>query len=236
MFTIGLIGGMSWESSIEYYRIINQLVQKELGGVHSAKIVMVSLDFGEIEEMQNQGEWGLATEILVNAAKTLEGARADFVLICTNTMHLMADEVQDGIGIPLLHIADAAAIDILNKELKTVGLLGTRFTMEKDFYRTRLQDQHGLKVLIPSRDQREEVHRVIYDELVKGRIKDDSRLAYNSIIQSLVEKGAEGIILGCTEIGLLVREEEVPVPVFDTMEIHARAAVEAALGRFPLTK
>ena len=234
MLTIGLIGGMSWESSIEYYRIINQLVQKELGGVHSAKIVMVSLDFAEIEEMQNRGEWDLATKVLVDAACTLEGAGADFVLICTNTMHLMADEVQKGIGIPLLHIADATAKEIQSKNMKTVGLLGTRFTMEKDFYRGRLENQHGLKVIIPSQDQRDEIHRVIYDELVKGRILDESRLVYNSIIQTLAEKGIEGIILGCTEIGLLVREEEVPVPVFDTMEIHARAAVEAALGRYSL--
>ena len=236
MLTIGLIGGMSWESSVEYYRIINQLIQKELGGVHSAKIVMVSLDFAEIEEMQNKGEWGLATKILVNAALNLEGAGADFVLICTNTMHLMADEVQESIGIPLLHIADATAKEVQNKQLNTVGLLGTRFTMEKDFYRGRLENLHGLKVLIPNQDHREKAHQVIYDELVKGKILDESRLIYNTIIQTLVENGAEGIILGCTEIGLLVREEEIPVPVFDTMEIHARAAVEVALGRFPLMK
>ena len=236
MLTIGLIGGMSWESSVEYYRIINQLIQKELGGVHSAKIVMVSLDFAEIEEMQNQSEWGLATKILVNAALNLEGAGADFVLICTNTMHLMADEVQESIGIPLLHIADATAKEVQNKQLNTVGLLGTRFTMEKDFYRGRLENLHGLKVLIPNQDHREKAHQVIYDELVKGKILDESRLIYNTIIQTLVENGAEGIILGCTEIGLLVREEEIPVPVFDTMEIHARAAVEVALGRFPLMK
>jgi aspartate racemase len=234
MLRIGLIGGMSWESSIEYYRIINQLVQEELGGVHSAKIVMVSLDFAEIEEMQINGEWELAAHVLVDSAKAIEGAGADFVLICTNTMHLLADEVQQGIGIPLLHIADATAKEIQNRELHTVGLLGTRFTMEKEFYRGRLENQHGLKVLIPAEDQRERVHRVIYDELVKGKTLDESRLVYNAIIQNLVENGAEGIILGCTEIGLLVREEDIPVPVFDTMEIHARAAVEAALGRYPL--
>jgi aspartate racemase len=234
MLRIGLIGGMSWESSIEYYRIINQLVQKELGGVHSAKIVMISLDFAEIEEMQNRGDWDLATQILVDSAKSIEGAGADFVLICTNTMHLMADEVQRGIGIPLLHIADATAKEVIDQHLNTVGLLGTRFTMEKEFYRGRLENKHGLKVLIPEEEQREKVHRVIYDELVKGAILDESRLVYNAIIQNLVELGAEGIILGCTEIGLLVREEDIPVPVFDTMEIHARAAVEAALGRFPL--
>lgn len=236
MLRIGLIGGMSWESSIEYYRIINQLVQKELGGVHSAKIIMISLDFAEIEQMQNQGDWDLATQILVDAAKSIEGVGADMVLICTNTMHLMADEVQKGIGIPLLHIADATANEVQHQQLNTVGLLGTRFTMEKDFYRGRLENRHGLKVLIPSQDKREVVHRVIYDELVKGKIMDESRLAYIAIIQSLVENGAEGIVLGCTEIGLLVREEDIPVPVFDTMEIHARAAVEAALGRYPLMR
>ena len=235
MLRIGLIGGMSWESSIEYYRIINQLVQKELGGVHSAKIVMISLDFAEIEEMQNRGDWDLATQILVDSAKAIEGAGADFVLICTNTMHLMAEEVQQGIGIPLLHIADATAKEIQNQHLSTVALLGTRFTMEKDFYKGRLENKHGLNVLIPDQKQREKVHRVIYDELVKGVILDESRLAYNTIIQNLVENGAEGIILGCTEIGLLVQEEDIPVPVFDTMEIHALAAVDAALGLYELS-
>jgi aspartate racemase len=234
MLRIGLIGGMSWESSIEYYRIINQLVQKELGGVHSAKIVMVSLDFAEIEEMQNHGDWDLATQMLVDSARAIEGAGADFVLICTNTMHLMAEEVQQGIGIPLLHIADATAKEVHNQNLSTVALLGTRFTMEKAFYKGRLENKHDLKVLIPDQNQREIVHRVIYDELVKGVILDRSRLAYNTIIQNMVDNGAEGIILGCTEIGLLVREEDIPVPVLDTMEIHAREAVEAALGRSPL--
>jgi aspartate racemase len=234
MLTIGLIGGMSWESSIEYYRIINQQIQKELGGVHSAKIIMVSLDFAEIEEMQNRDEWDLATQVLLDSARTLEGSGADFVLICTNTMHLMAEAVQQGIGIPLLHIADATANAVKNNNLKKVGLLGTRFTMEKDFYRGRLEIQHGLKVLIPSEEHREQVHRVIYQELVKGIILDESRTEYNKIIQALVKDGSEGIILGCTEIGLLVTDKDIPVPVFDTMEIHARAAVEAALGRYPL--
>ena len=234
MLTIGLIGGMSWESSIEYYRIINQSVQEELGGVHSGKIVMISLDFAEIEEFQNRGEWDQAARVLVDSARMLESAGADFILICTNTMHLMAEEVQAGIGIPLLHIADATADEVQKRGLKTVGILGTRFTMEKDFYRGRLENQHGLKVLIPNENQRTKVHRVIYDELVQGKILDESRSEYNTIIHALIEQGAEGIILACTEIGLLVREEDIEVPVFDTMEIHARLAVEAALGRYPI--
>jgi len=231
MKTIGLIGGMSWESSIEYYRIINQVVRKELGGVHSAKSVMVSLDFAEIEELQNQGNWDEATRIMVETAQLVEKGGADFVLICTNTMHLMAEEVQAGVNIPLLHIADATAQAVKQRELDTIGLLGTRFTMEKEFYRGRLEELHQLKVLIPDREKREQVHRVIYDELVQGMITDDSREIYREVIDTLVAGGAQGIVLGCTEIGLLVKQEDMPVPVFDTMEIHARAAVDAALGR-----
>ena len=229
MKTIGLIGGMSWESTIEYYRIINQVVQMKLGGVHSAKIVMVSLDFAEIEELQTQAKWEEATSIMVDSAKRLEKCGADMVLICTNTMHLMADEVQEGINIPLLHIADATAQTVIEQGLKKVGLLGTRFTMEKDFYRGRLEKKHKLKVLIPDENQRDIVHRVIYQELVKGQIKENSREKYREIIESLVKNGAEGIILGCTEIGLLVKQEDTAVPVFDTTDIHAQAAVEAAL-------
>ena len=229
MKTIGLIGGMSWESTIEYYRIINQAVQMKLGGVHSAKIVMVSLDFAEIEELQTQAKWEEATSIMVDSAKRLEKCGADMVLICTNTMHLMADEVQEGINIPLLHIADATAQTIIDQGLNKVGLLGTRFTMEKDFYRGRLEKKHKLKVLIPDENQRDIVHRVIYQELVKGQIKENSREKYREIIESLVKNGVEGIILGCTEIGLLVKQEDTAVPVFDTTDIHAQAAVEAAL-------
>ena len=231
MKTIGLIGGMSWESSIEYYRIINQVVRKELGGVHSAKSVMVSLDFAEIEELQNRGNWDEATRIMVETAQLVEKGGADFVLICTNTMHLMAEEVQAGVNIPLLHIADATAQAVKQRELDTIGLLGTRFTMEKEFYRGRLEELHQLKVLIPDSEKREQIHRVIYDELVQGMITDDSREIYREVIDTLVAGGAQGIVLGCTEIGLLVKQEDVPVPVFDTMEIHARAAVDAALGR-----
>ena len=231
MKTIGLIGGMSWESSIEYYRIINQVIRKELGGVHSAKSVMVSLDFAEIEELQNQGNWDEATRIMVETAQLVEKGGADFVLICTNTMHLMAEEVQAGVNIPLLHIADATAQAVKQQGLDIIGLLGTRFTMEKEFYRGRLEELHQLKVLIPDREKRDQVHRVIYDELVQGVITDGSREIYREVIDALVAGGAQGIVLGCTEIGLLVKQEDVPVPVFDTMEIHALAAVDAALGR-----
>ena len=231
MKTIGLIGGMSWESSIEYYRIINQVIRKELGGVHSAKSVMVSLDFAEIEELQNQGNWDEATRIMVETAQLVEKGGADFVLICTNTMHLMAEEVQAGVNIPLLHIADATAQAVKQRGLDIIGLLGTRFTMEKEFYRGRLEELHQLKVLIPDREKRDQVHRVIYDELVQGVITDGSREIYREVIDALVAGGAQGIVLGCTEIGLLVKQEDVPVPVFDTMEIHALAAVDAALGR-----
>lgn len=233
MKTIGLLGGMSWESSIEYYRIINQLVRKELGGVHSAKITLVSLDFAEIEDLQNRDEWDQAAKIMIKSARQIELGGADFLLICTNTMHLMAEEVQAALDIPLLHIADATARAIKTSHLETVGLLGTRFTMEKEFYRGRLEKRHHLKVLIPDQLDREMVHQVIYSELVRGEIKKNSRDAYLKIIKSLIDEGAEGIILGCTEIGLLVKQDDISIPVFDTMEIHARAAVEASLGRYP---
>ena len=234
MKNIGLIGGMSWESSIEYYRIINQQVRAALGGVHSARSVMVSVDFGEIEKLQVEGDWEEATRIMVQCAREVEGAGADFVLICTNTMHLMAEEVQAAIGIPLLHIADAAARAVQKVGLDSVGLLGTRFTMEKDFYRGRLETAHGLRVIVPDEEGRALVHRIIYDELVQGKILAESREGFLAVIQRLMEDGAEGIILGCTEIGLLVKGEDVPLPVFDTMEIHALAAVDAALGRYDL--
>jgi aspartate racemase len=234
MKKIGLIGGMSWESSIEYYRIINQGVREALGGVHSARSVMVSVDFGEIEKLQAAGEWEEATRIMVRCAKDLEGAGADFVLICTNTMHLMAEEVQAAIEIPLLHIADATARAVQSAGLQSLGLLGTRFTMEKEFYRGRLEKAHGLRVIIPEEEGREFVHRVIYEELVQGKIIKESRDGYLRVIESLEKGGAEGIILGCTEIGLLIKGDDLPLPVFDTMEIHALAAVDVALGRYHL--
>lgn len=234
MKVIGLIGGMSWESSIEYYRIINQEIGKALGGVHSAKSVMVSVDFGEIEALQRAGDWDKATEIMIRCARDLEGAGTDFLLICTNTMHLMAERVAESVTIPLLHIADATARAVREAGLTKVGLLGTRFTMEKEFYRGRLEELHGLKVLIPDEAGRNLVHSVIYDELVQGTIREDSRQRYQQVIDRLVRDGAQGIILGCTEIGLLIKAKDVPVPVFDTMEIHARAAVKAAVGEYKI--
>jgi len=227
--TIGLIGGMSWESSIEYYRIINELVRERLGGLHSAKSVMYSVDFAEIETLQREGRWEEATQLMLKAARHVERGGADFVVICTNTMHKMAERVQQQIGIPLLHIADATAEKIRARGLRRVGLLGTRFTMEEDFYRGRLVEKHGLEVLIPADRERETVHRVIYDELVVGKIMPFSKIQYLDIVRGLVRDGAAGIILGCTEIGLLVGEGDVEVPVFDTALIHARAAVEYAL-------
>jgi len=229
MKTIGMIGGMSWESSIEYYRIVNQTMKEKLGGLHSAKSVMYSVDFAEIETLQHEGRWEEATQAMIEAARHVEAGGADFVVICTNTMHKMADEVEAAIGIPLLHIADATAEAIKAKRLNKIGLLGTKFTMEEDFYRGRLVEKHGLDVLIPETEDREVVHRVIYDELVLGNIKTESREAYKKIINKLIAAGAQGIILGCTEIGLLVKDEDSSVPLFDTTYIHAVSAVEYAL-------
>jgi aspartate racemase len=229
MKTIGMIGGMSWESSLEYYRIVNQSINTRLGGVHSARCLLFSVDFAEIETLQRSGQWAEATQAMVAAARSLEAGGADFVVICTNTMHKMADEVEQSIHIPLLHIADAAAEQIKVKGLNKVGLLGTRFTMEEGFYKDRLAQKHGLEVLIPDQADREIVHRVIYEELVLGRIVPQSKAEYLRIIASLVKDGAEGIILGCTEIGLLVKQADCAIPLFDTTPIHAEAAVEYAL-------
>jgi aspartate racemase len=229
MKTIGMIGGMSWESSIEYYRLINETVREKLGGLHSAKSLMYSFDFAEIETLQRQGRWAEATQLMVEVARTLQMAGADLIIICTNTMHLMADEVDKSIEIPLLHIADAAAQAVKEQGLEKVGLLGTRFTMEQEFYRGRLVEKHGLQVLIPDQAGRELVHRVIYDELVLGVIDPASKTRYLEIITDLVSRGAEGIILGCTEIGLLVKERDAPVALFDTTVIHAVAAAEYAI-------
>ena len=230
MKTIGLIGGMSWESSIEYYRIINEVVRDQLGGVHSAKSLMYSVDFAEIELLQHQNRWEEATRMMVDAAQRVERGGADFVVICTNTMHKMAEDMQKSMGIPLLHIADATADRVRSAGIRTVGLLGTKFTMEQDFYRGRLVEKHGLNVLVPDEKEREVVHRVIYDELVVGKILPESREKFARIIAELAARGAEGIILGCTEIGLLVKPEDSPVPLFDTTQIHAEAAVEFALS------
>ena len=229
MKTIGMIGGMSWESTVEYYRLANEAIKGRLGALHSAKIVMVSVDFAGIEVLQRENRWNDATQAMIAAARQVEAGGADFLLICTNTMHRMADEVQAGIGIPLLHIADAAAAAVQAQGIQKVGLLGTRFTMEGDFYRGRLAEKHGLEVLIPGPAGREIVHRVIYEELVLGRIEAASKAEYLRIIGILVQDGAEGIILGCTEIGLLVGQADSRVPLFDTTRIHALAAVEFAL-------
>ena len=229
MKTIGLIGGMSWESSIEYYRIINEGIQTRLGGLHSAKSVMVSVDFAEIETLQHQGRWEEATQIMIRAAQDVERGGADCLVICTNTMHKMAEAVQEQVQIPLLHIADATAERIQVQGLSRVGLLGTRFTMEEDFYKGRLEERFGLQVLIPDPQARQVIHRVIFDELVLGKIKASSKAQFLDIIATLAGQGAQGIILGCTEIGLLVQQGDCHVPLFDTTVIHANSAVEWAL-------
>ncbi|MGZ3664319.1 MAG: aspartate/glutamate racemase family protein [Ktedonobacterales bacterium] len=231
MKTIGLLGGMSWESSAVYYRLINEGVAARLGGLHSAQCVMYSFDFEEIEILQHTNQWEEATRRMIGAAQQLERGGADFLVICTNTMHRMAAAVQTRIHIPILHIADATAEVIASYGLRTVGLLGTRFTMEQDFYRGRLENAYGLGVVIPDDADREVVHRIIYDELCRGIVTEESRQQYRAIMRRLAERGAQGIILGCTEITLLVGQEDSPVPVFDTTALHAQAAVDRALGR-----
>ena len=230
MKTIGLIGGMSWESSLEYYRILNETTKAQLGGLHSAKCILYSVDFAEIEALQHQDRWEEAARLMVAAGQSLERAGADFVVLCTNTMHKLADEIQASIHIPLLHIADATAEKIKAAGIRRVGLLGTRFTMEHDFYKGRLIDRFGLEVITPESPDREIVHRVIYDELCLGVIKQDSKEHYIRIMDQLVRAGAEGIILGCTEIELLVHDGDCQVPLFPTTKIHAVAAVEYALA------
>ncbi len=229
MKTIGLLGGMSWESTESYYRLINERVKQNLGGLHSAKVILHSVDFAEIEKLQHQGEWDKTAEILKSAAQGIEKAGADFILICTNTMHLVAPQVQASINIPLLHIADATAEEIVNEDIQKIGLLGTGFTMEQDFYKGRLVDEYGLEVFIPEEHDRKIVHQIIYDELCLGHVVDSSRNEYLRIIDDLLEKGAEGIILGCTEIALLVKPEHTDARLFDTTRIHAQKAVEKAL-------
>lgn len=230
MKIIGLIGGMSWESSAEYYRLINEKVRNRLGSTHSAKSLMWSMDFAEIETLQHEGNWQALSEKMCQAAVSLERGGADFIVICTNTMHKLAEQVQACLNIPLLHIADATAKEITSKNIKKVGLLGTEFTMKQDFYKGRLADKFGLEVFIPNDEDCQIVHRIIYQELVAGIIKDESRQQYRQIIQKLVDAGAEAIILGCTEIMLLVSPADSAVPVFDTTEIHAQAAVNMALA------
>jgi len=227
---IGLIGGLSWESSAEYYRIINQAVRQRLGGLRSARCLMWSFDFGEIEALQHAGRWDDAAALMVDAAQRLERGGADFFLICSNTMHRMADQVQAGVRIPLLHIADPTAERITARGIRRVGLLGTAFTMEQDFYKGRLQHRFGLDVLVPEADDRAIVHRVIYDELVQGRVEPMSRDSYRAVIARLVARGAEAVVLGCTEIMLLVKPQDSPVPLFDTTGLHAEAAALRALS------
>lgn len=229
MKTIGLIGGMSWESSIEYYRIINEAAKEKLGGLHSAKSLMVTVDFAEIEKLQHEDRWDEAGQILVKCAQDLERGGADFIVLCTNTMHKLADQITANVNIPFLHIADATAEKIVAAGIKRIGLLGTRFTMEHDFYKGRLIENFGLDVLIPTKEDREIVHRVIYEELVLGKIVDASRAEYIRIMNTLLASGAEGIILGCTEIELLIKESDSRAPLFPTTKIHALAAVEKAL-------
>lgn len=229
MKTIGLIGGMSWESSRQYYTIINESVKEKLGGLHSAKSLMYSVDFEEIGKLQHKGEWDKLTELMIEAAKNLEKGGADFIIICTNTMHKMAEEIQNNIQIPLLHIADSTAEKIKQKDIKKIGLLGTKFTMEDDFYKGRLIDKFGIDVIIPNDEERQIIHDVIYNELCLGKIKQSSKEKFKNIIQNLVSDGAEGIILGCTEIPLLIKQEDIEVYLFDTTTIHAKSAVEYAL-------
>lgn len=231
MRTIGLLGGMSWESSAHYYRLINQAVRERLGGMHSAASVMVSVDFAEIEALQHAGDWDALTTRMIAAARQAEAGGAELLVVCTNTMHRMADAVQAAIGIPLLHIADPVGSAIAARGLNRVGLLGTAFTMEQPFLRNRLAQRHGLDVIVPEAADRQDVHRIIYDELVRGIVTEESRATYRAIMVRLAAAGAQAIILGCTEIMLLVRDEDSPVPLFDTTALHALAAVDMALAQ-----
>ena len=229
MKTIGLLGGMSWESTEHYYRLINEGVNARLGKLHSALIALVSVDFQEIEELQRRGDWETSGRVLAEAGRKVQAAGADFLLICTNTMHKVAPQIQEAIDIPVLHLADATARRIVSAGIKTIGLLGTSFTMEQDFYKGRLSEKFGLKVLIPPKVDREIVHRVIYEELVLGQVIDDSRDEYIRIMHELQDRGAEGIIAGCTEIGMLVQQQHIAIPLFDTTVIHAEEAVLEAI-------
>ncbi|GAB5993248.1 aspartate/glutamate racemase family protein [Aeromonas enteropelogenes] len=230
MKCIGLLGGMSWESTVSYYQALNRGIKARLGGLHSARVLLSSVDFAEIERLQHAGDWPATARLLAEAARNVQAGGADFLLIGTNTMHKVAPEIEAAIDIPLLHIADATAHRLLADGVKKVGLLGTRFTMEQDFYKGRLQTRFGLEVLVPPEPQRERVHRIIYDELCLGQIREPSRAEYLAIIEGLAAAGAEAVILGCTEIALLVGEAKAAVPLYDTTAIHAEAAVTLALG------
>jgi aspartate racemase len=232
MKTIGLIGGMSWESSASYYRLINQGVKTRLGGQHNARSLMLSVDFADIEQLQREGDWQALGRHMAAATRCLAAGGADFVVLCTNTMHKLAAEIESASELPLLHIADATANAVRAAGLTRIGLLGTRYTMEQDFYRGRLENRHGLEVIVPDMSARETVHRIIYDELCQGQIGEASREAYREIIEALCRQGAQGIVLGCTEIGLLVSQADVEVPVFDTTALHAQAAVDWSLADY----
>jgi aspartate racemase len=236
MKTVGLIGGMSWESTVPYYRLINETVKKRLGGLHSAKIVLYSVDFHDIERLQQTGDWPAAGALLAGAARSLEAAGADFLVLCTNTMHKVADHIEAAVAIPLLHIVDPTAAAIKGAGHTTVGLLGTRFTMEQAFYRERLIERHGLQVLVPEAADREAIHRIIFEELCLGVVRPESRSLYRNIMAKLAAQGAEAIILGCTEISLLVSQADAEVPLFDTTALHAQAAAEWALAASPLDR
>jgi len=230
MKTIGLIGGMSWESTKVYYELINKKIQQLLGGFNSARIVLYSVDFAEIEKLQHENNWQELCQLMSEAAQKLEKAGAEMVLLCTNTMHLCSDSIIQNISVPFLHIAEAAGQKIASQKIRKIGLLGTRFTMEKDFYKTLLNQQFGMEVIIPGEAERERVHRIIYEELVHGKIRSESREKMKTIIQHLQEKGAEGVILGCTEIPLLISQKDADIPIFDTTQIHAEKAAELAVN------
>jgi aspartate racemase len=234
MKTIGLLGGMSWESTRDYYSAINRGIKNRLGGLHSARLLLNSVDFAEIEQLQHQGDWAGTARILVDAARQVEAGGADFLLICTNTMHKVAPEIQAALKIPLVHLADATAEKLLQADCQKVGLLGTAFTMEQDFYKGRLKDKYGLEVLVPEAEERTEIHRVIYEELCQGEIHEASRQVFIDSIQRLAAEGAQAVILGCTEIALLVSQQDTKVPLFDTTAIHAEKAVELALATNPV--
>ena len=228
MKTIGLLGGMSWESTMSYYKSINEGVKATLGGLNSAKICMYSVNFDEIEKLQHQGRWAETTDILADAALSVEKGGADFILICTNTMHKVVPEIEQKITVPILHIADTTAQKLLEQGVKKVGLLGTAFTMEQDFYKGRLTDKFGIDVVVPDENERKQVHDIIYQELCRGEIKEESRVIYSQVIEKLSLQGAEAVILGCTEIALLIQQQHTDVPLFDTTAIHAEAAVRLA--------
>jgi aspartate racemase len=230
MKTMGLIGGMSWESTVTYYRLINQGIKARLGGHHSAKMILHSVDFAEIEQLQKTDQWDEAGKLLGSAARSLEIAGAECIVLCTNTMHKVATQIEQAVSIPLLHIADGTAAAIKAAGVDTVGLLGTRFTMEQDFYVGRLRDRHGIKVLTPTQEERDEVHRVIYEELVHGTVLEDSRKKYLQIVERLARQDAQGIVLGCTEISMLIKSSDVSLHYFDTAELHASSAVDFALS------